>query len=433
MKIYIAGLAAILCFQNISAQTKAKIVAPQVPCNGTADNVPGIYTDHTNPKYGKNSIKGSAQELSAMNKQLIAIEKLEEQSRKNFELTGCVARVSFSGGTKNTYGKVFCNGYGYQLSFYEYVCHVTEHLPKIVDEYRSVLRVDINPYIMTGTAKAGGTGEFHLKYGNPSYEIPIEAKVGPNFENDSKNNPSRVSQYISENDMRTSRTNDYKNKHADFLKIINGDGYVENWMSGDKYDKRGPNSYQWIDRHYIITKPGIPLLIAVSRKQYLEDMLEYLEIEKANFEYDNAKRLKGYANGGDKDYAVKARAALEADKLAYPKFYESRKTKAKDLLANQKPEWLQQPAIVDNNNKTYDAKDRLESMGKFYDAEGEYQSALYILNPNYFKAGSTPSTKPQFIEVQFRYERGLDHGFSERLISNFEKNFDMEALKKMIE
>lgn len=37
------------------------------------------------------------------------------------------------------------------------------------------------------------------------------------------------------------------------------------------------------------------------------------------------------------------------------------------------------------------------------------------------------------MEVQFRYELSKDKGFSERLITNFSKNFDMEALRKMLE
>lgn len=243
MKTYIAGLAMLLCCQNLTAQ---KIIAPQVPCKETADAVDGIYTDHTHPKYGPINLKGTAEEKGAMMKRLIAIEKLEEASRKDFKLTGCAARVSFARWGNSNYDKNVYARYGYQLGVYAYVCHITEHVPKIVDEYRTVFRVDINPFIPVGT-KAGGTGEFSIP-GGLSYEIPVEAKSGPGFENDSKNNPSRVSQYISESDMLANRSNDYKNKHADFLKIINGDGYVENWMNGSRYDKRDPDSYTWIDQ-----------------------------------------------------------------------------------------------------------------------------------------------------------------------------------------
>lgn len=430
MKIFATFLAILICIQNLSAQSKAKITAPQVPCNVTADAVAGIYTDHTNPKYGPISLKGTTAEKTVMMKTLIAFEKLEEASRKNFTLTGCAARVSFARWGNSEYGKNSYANYGYQLGVYQYVCHVTEHVPKIVDEYRTVFRIDVNPSIFIG-AKAGGTGEFSIN-NMIRYQIPTEAVEGANFEKDKKTKPSRVSQYISEADMLTNRSSDYKNKHADFLKIINGDGYVENWMSGDKYDKRGPDSYIWIDRHYLITKPGVPLLLPVSRKQYLEDMLEYLEIEKANFLYSNTEEAKKIANSQDES-AKKRRALLEEDKAAYPKIYEAKKAKLKDLLANQKTEWLQKPAVVDNNNRTYDANKRVESLGKFYDAENEYTSALYILNPEYFNSQNGQSTQPLFIEIQFRYESGKDKGFSERLFNNFLKNFDRGALGNMVE
>ncbi|MFY7840858.1 MAG: hypothetical protein ACOVP7_11315, partial [Lacibacter sp.] len=194
----------------------------------------------------------------------------------------------------SNYGKNSYARYSYDLGVYAYVCHVTEHLPKIVDEYITVFRIHVNPLIFTGT-KAVGTGAFFLKQGNPRYEVPVEAKSGPDFENEKKNNPSKVSQYISESDMLANRSSDYKNKHADFLKIINGNGYTENYLRGSQYDKVGPDSYRQIDRRYLITKPGVPLLIPVSRKQYLEDMLEYLEIESVNFYYSHAEEVKKIA------------------------------------------------------------------------------------------------------------------------------------------
>lgn len=428
MKRKIVLLSLVFAAATCVAQQK-KLAHPLTPCNGTADAVAGIYTDHTNPKYGSHSINGSALEKAAMTKDLIVIEKLEEASRKTFELTGCVARVSFSGGDKNRYGPYAYNAYGYQLGVYRYVCHVREHVTKIVDEYRTVLRVDINPYIPTGV-RAGGTGEFSIN-GRFRYEVPVDAKRGPDYDHVSKTSPSNVSQYISESDMLMNRSNDYKNKHADFLKIIHGDGYTENWMSGDRYDKRSLDSYRWIDRHYMVTKQGMPLLIPVSRKKYLEDMLEYLEIESANFYVDNAAKLKSMGDNIT-EQTRKDIAILEEDKKAYPKIYEAKKAKIKELLANQKPEWLQQPAVVDNNNRTYDANKRLEALGKFYDAESEYTSALYVLNPEYFISNNGQPVKPLFIEVQFRYELGKDYGYSERLFYNFLENFDREALKKML-
>lgn len=97
-------------------------------------------------------------------------------------------------------------------------------------------------------------------------------------------------------------------------------------------------------------------------------------------------------------------AILEADKKAYPVIYEAKKAKIKELLASKNPEWLQKPAVVDNNDRTYSANKRPENLEKFYDAEDEYISALYVLNPAYFIAPDGHPTNPLFMEIQFRYE-----------------------------
>src|SRR6218665_2409000 len=110
-----------------------KATAPKiqpVPCNGNADDLPGRYTDHTNPKYPP-SLTSPTPERAAMVKTLIAIEKAEEASRKNFTLTGCEARVSFSTTTK-AMGSYPEKSYEYQLGIYQNVCHVTEHIVKTV-------------------------------------------------------------------------------------------------------------------------------------------------------------------------------------------------------------------------------------------------------------------------------------------------------------
>ncbi|MGC4100003.1 hypothetical protein [Ferruginibacter sp.] len=393
--------------------------------------MPGIYTDHNNTKYGF-ALKGTAAEKAAMMKNLIAIEKMEEASRKDYKLTGCAARVSFARSGSNNYGKNVYASYGYGLSVYAFACNIPQRATKIVDEYRTVFRVDFNPYIMPGGVHAVGTGEFSMKYGNPVYDIPVDAKAGPNFEKEKTNNPSHVSQYISEATLRVARSDNYKDFHGDFLKLNNGNGYVEHWEMGARYDKHGPDSYQWIDRRYFITKPGVPLLVPVSRKQYLQDMLEYFEIEKANFEYDNAQKIKNIGNNTSES-AKRTLAALEADKLAYPKFYEAKKAKVNELLAKQKPEWLQKPAVIDQDKLLKDADKILDALGRFYDAEGEYKCALYVLNPAYFVSNNGQTTKPLLIEVQFRYEITKDYAYSSKLFSNWEQHFDVEALRKMLE
>lgn len=133
------------------------------------------------------------------------------------------------------------------------------------------------------------------------------------------------------------------------------------------------------------------------------------------------------------DRAKKKKEDVESDKLAYTKFYEGKKAKLKDLLASQKPEWLAKPAVIDRNTLIRNADEIVNALGRFYDEEVEYKSARYVLNPAYFIGNNGQITKPLFIEVQFRYEINKDRGFSTRIFNNWEKNFDMDALKKMLE
>lgn len=426
-------LAIIPCFSQVK-----KITDPLTPCNESADAVAGIYTDHTNPKYGAISLKGTAAEKAAMMKNLIAIEKIEEASRKDFKLTGCAARVSFARSGNSDYGKNIATRYGYQLGVYAYVCHVTQHVTKIVDEYRTVLRVDINPdLISAGSRLRPGTGNMSFKKTTTSlmwsYDFPADAILGPNYEKNRVNNPSRVSKYISEGNLLAGRSTAYKSYHEDFIKLNNGSGFTENYMHGSQYDKFTENSYRWIDRHYLITKPGIPLLIPVSRKQYLQDMLEYFEIEKANFYFTIEDLLKKSATDNS-SFGMERKRTWQAHKADYSKLYEAKKARVKELLASKNEEWLNLPAVVAGNNATQDATERFSQTGVFYDMENSDKNiyALYVLNPAYFNDAPGSSAKPVLMEVQFRYELSKDSGFSERLITNFSKYFDIEALRKML-
>lgn len=405
---------------------------PELPCNGSADLLPGKYTDHTMPKYPFN-IKGTKAEKDVYMSYLLAFEKLEEVSRKNFELLGCFARVSFHGGERSRFFQASLVNYDYQLGVYKNVCHATQRVVKTADEYRTVFRVLVNKTLSTGVTLPVGTSEFFIdKSRLVRYDVAVEAKLDAQFENNRMYNPSRISQYLSEADILASRSTDYKNKHRDFLKIINGDGYVENWLTGSQYDKPRPNGYKWVDRHYLITKPGVPLLVPVSRKQFLEDLLAYLEIERYNFFYSLERKYKENANDNT-EYGKKRTAVMDADRKAYPLLYEAKKSKIKQLLATQTADWLAKQAVVDRFVASDDANQYLEYIGKFYEVEDEQHSALYVYNPQYFKVDAGAVARPQVIEVQFRYEQGKDEGFSERLFANFLKNYDLQALRKMIQ
>lgn len=93
MKPSILAITLLLSITATFAQKKD--LMGNVPCNGTADNIPGIYTNHTNPKYSFSLKAASPQEKTYMTNQLIAIEKLEETSRKDFQLDSATKRMTF--------------------------------------------------------------------------------------------------------------------------------------------------------------------------------------------------------------------------------------------------------------------------------------------------------------------------------------------------
>lgn len=421
----------------VKAQT---VVINQTPCNEKeVQNMPALYFNHSRSKYGK-MIYGSTTGFTAADETkmlpiLNKIEQLEEGSRKNFQATGCVMRVSYSRIGNDLFSGYNHKRYGYQLGLYQMVCHVQQHVVKEVTEYRTVLRVDANPAFFNGSISVGtGSLIFNKTPGTLywTYDFPADAKLGSGYEKDRSNKPCNVSKYFSERSVLQARSDNYKDYHSDFLKINNGEGYVEKWEMGSRYDQHTERSYQCIARNYLITKPGIPLFIPVSRKQYLQDMLEYLEIEKANFGYTVDDLLKRNAKDNS-DFANQKRRSWQAHTIAYAEIYEARKAKLKELLTTQSEKWLQQPAIVAGDNKTKDANDRLKETGKFYDKESENIYALYVLNPAYWSRSAGDPIKPILFEVQFRYEISKDKQWSEDLLNNFDKNFDMNALRKMIE
>lgn len=419
---YGAFILLILGFTPTFSQTKA-VQDAAVPCvdDADADRLPGKYYDHTRPKYPMSLKADSPQEKTAMLSQLIALEKLEEKSRSNFVVNGCVLRTSFSNLSKTFFGNYYHASYEYQLAAYANVCHVREHVVKTVGEYRTVIRVAVNPSI-DGLMLFGGNSDFYITDKSVRYDIPIDAEMNKRSAGYLTKNPgSRISQYFL---MDKSTTN-----MDDFDKINNGKGYVEEVMQGSD-----PKQYQWLNRHWYITKTGMPLLVTVTRKEYLEALLEFYELERINF-----LTMMGFKKQDDErstsEEAKKRLSTYDMDKSAYEKIYSTKKSKVSQILASQNADWLKQPAVVGPDrflrpNDYTKASNGLLDFERFYDNEPK-NLAIYQYNPAYFKNNQQQPIKPLFMRIQFRYEMGK--GYSERLFDNFQKNYDMEALRKMLE
>lgn len=207
----------------------------------------------------------------------------------------------------------------------------------------------------------------------------------------------------------------------ELLDAINtGNNYFQD--VADK-DNKPNNRSNYITRYWFIKKKDIPVLLPVSRKEYLLSLLEYYDREKIYFPKLIAKLKE------DHDNSIKYYDTWEkdvADKIAI----------VQKTLNEQNEEWLSKQAIINrilDNGRRYNAKlAEHTNYNRFWQFDdNEVKSLpLYKYNPEYFKADSQGAAAPQIITVAFRY---VTMPSSLRLFKNFTAHFDFESLGKMIE
>lgn len=409
----------ILCIALPQAQAQT-VVINQTPCTDKdVQTLPALYYNHTQPKYGR-ILEGTKVGFTAADEAKIittlnSIEKLEENSRNNFQATGCVMRVSYSRLGKNFFSGFLHAGYEYQLGLYQMVCHVQQHVVKEVGEYRSVLRIGANPTLTQGGFYSE-SGDFYITDKTVRYNIPTDAKWGATYDKDRFNNRSRMMQFITADMLLQGKSDD----KSDFDKLNNGEGYADSWEQGDK-----KSGYQWIRRTWLITQKGIPLLVPVTRKEFLAALLEYYEIEQFNFQ--KAAALKTQS---DKSKI----ATIEADKAAYNQIYETKKARISNLLKTKGADWLgKQVAVTSRFVRENDYAKASNGLFDIYDFENGIP--LYQYNPTYFKTNANNPLKPILFKVVFRFEKDKsgERQWSENLMNNFMKSFDFNALQKMMD
>jgi hypothetical protein len=193
-----------------------------------------------------------------------------------------------------------------------------------------------------------------------------------------------------------------------------------------KDDKVKQGSGAFITRHWYITKPGMPLFVPVTRKEYLEALLQFYEKEQGTAKNNHKPQ---YAN--------------------YTSQYEAKKSTVTAALKQNTATWLAAPAIVCPKPVTSWIYDK--NLGWSYNGQGTADNeadglktgsftfsgfwddrsgdTLYKYNPAYFK-DNIPPAKPRFIELSFRYVK-LPLG--QRLVENFTKNIDCNAIQQLLE
>jgi hypothetical protein len=364
---------------------------------------------------------------SLANKVLTQIETLENNSRKNYNLTGCVLKSGFGtpSNAKVFYGKNSLLSYDLNLGCYEYFCY--KNNLKVSDEYAIVFRAYINRYKDI---------DYAFTFGDDY----------PYYETYNKYNGKMIAlcSFIKQDQIKN---------------INNSKGYYQDIPESSV--KPG-NRSTFITRHWYFTKPGALLLVPVTRKEYLEALLEYYDRE-ALYTADKIKEIEKASAGMMKD-PVKypqlyenGKKNLIAGKARYPdwqKKIELKKAIVQKALKENNADWLSKPAVVKSKKENFswknyygtgandyvtvdgyyaDTPDDAKNTGTFtfsgfWDNKGG--TTLYKYNPDYFKKTELNPAKPYLIELSYRY---INTSLGKSLVENFTDNFDFDAVRNLLE
>lgn len=384
-------------------------------CSDTEElsKIPGKFVDHNwTPAGGYVSDYSTAEKAMAL-KTLAAAEQI---GKKNFFGNGFVGKGSFGFKQGEYFNTLFLGTYDYNIGFYQLSCMNGQI--KTAHEYGTSLAITANPVI------------------HPNLEVPLEEQGSKfNIKGSRKDRSSVIPLY---------RYIVFADKD-EFEKINTGKGFTDGKREyHDAYDKN-PD----ITRSWFITPPGKRLFSEVSRKEYLESLLEFYEIEKEvlvqrqerllTIDRETLKQYEKDKEGkGKKDYQyfLSRIADYERDKAKAVASYTIKKNKVTALLKSKPDNWLQQAAALNpavmNDNYRCDAvseyvKTGAHTFNDFYDSEKGL--VVYKWNPELFK--QQPACTPVFFKVSLRYKEGID--ISEAIKAYYTKNFDFAAIQKLLE
>lgn len=385
------------------------INAQDCKTNADLDAIPGKYL--TAAQYPWPAVRSAyysnmktAADKAMAKQTLEKIEKIEQQSHAGFDLTGGNWENVFSTEGYQYLGNIKLGQYTFQSALYEFFCAKGKQMRN--SEYSSVLRIYVNTlqlttldrFLSSPFGSSFGSYDFGLQYADWKNHKPadVNAKMISLFTYLTCNNKSLIET------------------------INSGNNYFQDVPDKEiKPNNRNNNVY----RYWFIKKKDLPVLLPVSRKEYLQSLLEYYEREKiyftklvANLTADHDKSVK-YYNNWETDVANKIAVVNKT-------------------LSDNKEEWLSAQAIINrgaDNQQTYNAKlaeqTNYNRFWKFYDTENKSEP-LYKYNTEYFTTSSKGPASPQLITVAFR---NVTMPSSLRLLDNFKKYFDFEEVKKLVE
>lgn len=386
-----------------------QLFAQDCKTNTDLETVPGKYL--TAAQYPWPAVKSAyfnnmaTTADKAIAKQVLGqIEKTEEKSRTGFSLTGGNWENYYSTEGYRYLSNAKLGTYTFQSALYEYFCAKGKLTRN--SEYTTVLRIYVNA-IPVNTLNRFLDNPFGSSIG--SYDFGLQYLDWKNHKPVDVNAPLiNLFTYFS------------CNSQALLDAINNGNQYFQDVA---EKDIKPNNRSNFIYRYWFAKKSNLPVLLPVSRKAYLQSLLEYYEREKLYFPKLIDKLTK------DHDLGIKQYHNWEAD-------VNDKINVAKKALAEHDAQWLSAQAVInriEDASQTYKAqlaeRTNYNRFWRFYDSEKK-SVPLYQYNPAYFKTGTTNSAKPQIITVAFRY---VAIPLSLKLLNHFSENFDFEALKKMVE
>lgn len=370
------------------------------PCTKTEDllSIPGSLKDHTKFPVGGGTF--TAIEKPVAMKTLIAAENL---CKKIFTLKGGEASSWFhleDGGFVDTYP---VTSYRMKIGFYQHVCVNGKKVNS--DEYGVDFNIIVNPELDDHypLASQPSATEFYQNYPKQGY-LPLS-----------------IFRYLS----MTAAMGE---------SISNGKGFTDNTLGNNYY------AHTDVYRNWYITNPGTPVLIAVSRKEFLESLLECYDREKlfvskrmkAKIE-ESVRYMAQYQKSGNKamyqshlenkQAAEKTMAELEA--------VIRNKKQPLELLLKKEAAWLLEPATLDPDKRiAFDDRNTRLSMTFSGFFSGPKAHTIYRYNPAIAAPLIAQPAKPLFFQVQYRYKS--EEKFSKQITDSFVNNFDFDALRKLL-
>lgn len=345
----------------------------------------------------------TAADKAMAKKTLEQIEKIDQKSQADFKLTGGNWESTFSSAGYEYAGSTKLGKYTFQAGYFEFFCRGEKSFRN--SEYGTVLRIYVNAIPLNTLSKflwrpfERGLTDFnsglqYLDWKNHK-SVNTHDQLIPLFTYLSCNSPA----------------------------LINAINTGENYFQDVDNKNMKPNTRYEIYRNWFVKKNNLPVLVPVSRKEYLQSLLEFYEREKLYFPKLIAKMT------ADRSSSVKNFTDWQKD-------VEDKIAVVKKTLSENDEDWLSVQAVVnplEDNSQTYKAglKEKLNynRFWQFYDI-GRRSDPLYKYNPDYFRTSTQGPARPQLISVVFRFNTIPT---SLKLLDNFTRHFDFEAARKLVE